>query len=370
MNSLEYDYDIYKHYNLNIKKELYIGKGLCGLINLGNKCFLNSIFQCLSNTLKLTDYILANKFKEDNTYKDKNKDEYYLLMSYLNLINNVWNENQLIKPKTFVEKLSKLHPKYFTLQQQDSHECLLYILDILHKSLSYEIEIKENTLNADCILVKNSLKIWKKFYENEYSIIIKNFVGMIINDIKCLKCNNSEKNFEPYNTLSIDLPEENSTASLDDCLKKYFEQNEIVNTWKCEKCNNNGCLKNNKLWTIPNHLIIHLKRFKKEEKGISKINSHINFPLTNLNITKYLSPNKQNKSNYIYDCYAINYHNGNINNGHYWSACKNLDKNWYCFNDANVSKYSNQPSLLETQLITKDCYILFYQRKMIHSKSQ
>jgi ubiquitin C-terminal hydrolase len=369
MNSLEYDYDIHKHYKLSIKKNIYVGKGLCGLINLGNKCFLNSIFQCLSNTLKFTDYLLAGKFKEDDPDSlNKRKVEYYLLMSYLNLINNVWDENQLIKPKSFVENLSKFHPKYFTLQQQDSHECLLYILDILHKSLSYEIEVEiKGDVKSDVdILVKDSLNVWKNFYENEYSEIIKIFNGMIINDIKCLKCNNSEKNFEPYNTLSISLPED-STVSLDDCLKNYFEQNETVDTWKCEKCNNKGCLKDNKLWTIPDHLIIHLKRFKKEEnggiQGTSKINSHVNFPLTNLNITQYLSPNKQNKSNYIYDCYAINYHGGNINGGHYWSACKNLDKNWYCFNDADISKYSNEN--LENQLITKDAYILFYNRKMI-----
>lgn len=365
MKSLEYDYDIHKHYNLSIKKEIYIGKGLCGLINLGNKCFLNSIFQCLSNTLKFTDYLLACKFKEDDpTLLNKRKVEYYLLMSYLNLINNIWDENQLIRPKSFVENLSKFHPKYFTLQQQDSHECLLYIFDILHKSLSYEIEIeiKGDIKNDIDILVKKSLDVWKKFYENEYSVIIKNFNGMIINDIKCLKCNNSDQNFEPYNTLSISLPDD-STISLDDCLNNYFEQNEIVDTWKCEKCGNNGCTKNNKLWTIPDHLIIHLKRFKKEESEITKINSHVIFPLTNLNITKYISPNKQNKTNYIYDCYAINYHGGNINSGHYWSSCKNLDTNWYCFNDADVSKHSNES--FESQLVTKDAYILFYQRKML-----
>lgn len=364
-NHLEYEYDFHKHYKLSIKKSIYVGKGLCGLINLGNKCFLNSIFQCLSNTLKFTDYLLASKFKEDDPDSlNKRKTEYYLLMSYLNLINNIWDENQLIKPKSFVENLSKFHPKYFTLQQQDSHECLLYIFDILHKSLSYEIEIeiKGDIKNDLDILVKKSLDVWKSFYENDYSVIIKNFNGMIINDIKCLKCNNSEQNFEPYNTLSISLPED-STISLDDCLNNYFEQNEIVNTWKCEKCDNNGCTKNNKFWTIPDHLIIHLKRFKKEENTMVKINSHVNFPLINLNITKYLSPNKQTKTNYIYDCYAINYHGGNIDSGHYWSSCKNLDTNWYCFNDADISKHSND--LLENQLVTKDAYILFYQRKML-----
>lgn len=34
-------------------------RGVCGLQNLGNTCFMNSSLQCLSNTAALTDYILG-----------------------------------------------------------------------------------------------------------------------------------------------------------------------------------------------------------------------------------------------------------------------------------------------------------------------
>ena len=56
--------------------------------------------------------------------------------TYLNLIINAWETNQVLKPKSFVENISKFVPKYFNLDQQDSHECLMYILDYLHKALS------------------------------------------------------------------------------------------------------------------------------------------------------------------------------------------------------------------------------------------
>ena len=367
MESLEYKYDFHKHYELKINKTTYSGKGLCGLLNLGNKCYMNSILQCLFSSLKLTDYILSTDFKDDIDQKHI-KNEHYVLHSYVSLLNNVWDSNQLIKPKSFMENMSKFHRKYYSLQQQDSHECLMYILDILHKSLSYEVEIE---INGDVktrtdSLMKKSLETWKGFYEKEYSFIIDTFYGNIINNITCLKCKASDEIFEPYNNLSLNIQDTNS--SLQDCLDDYFKNNHVIDTWKCNKCNENGCNKSSVLWTLPNYFIINLKRFKQDNLSTSKNDNLITFPLKDLNLTKYVSTDKNDTHNYIYELYAINYHGGNLDGGHYWSACKNLDGNWYNLNDGDVSRYN--PSNLNAQLVTKDAYILFYHRTFIKKTLQ
>ena len=367
MESLEYDYDFYKHYELKISKSTYTSKGLCGLLNLGNKCYMNSILQCLFNSLKLTDYILSTNYRDDMDLKNK-KNEQYVLQSYVTLLNHVWESNQLIKPKTFIENFSKFHKKYYSLQQQDSHECLMYILDILHKSLAYEveIEIKGNVQTRTDSLMRKSLETWKTFYEKEYSFIIETFYGNIINNVRCLKCNVSEEVFEPYNNISLSIQDTNS--SLQDCLDDYFQNEHVIDTWKCDKCNETGCNKSSVLWTLPNYLIINLKRFKQDGSFTSKNNNLITFPLKDLNLTQYVSKDKNDLNNYIYDLYAVNYHGGNLDGGHYWSACKNLDGNWYNFNDGNVSRYNS--ANLESQLVTKDSYILFYHRKFIKKTLQ
>jgi len=362
MENFDFTYDFHKNYNLKVDKMMYTSKGLCGLINLGNKCFLNSILQCLSHSLKMTDYILSTDYKDDINKEYKN--EHYLLSSYILLINHIWDTNQIIKPKSFVENLGKFHKKYFSLNQQDSHECLLYILDILHKSLSYEIDvdIKGDIKTRTDELMKKSLETWKNFYEKEYSFIIETFYGNMINTVQCIKCNFSDEIFEPYNNLSISL----SGSSLIECLDNYFKNDHIIESWKCDKCNEYGCNKTSFLWTIPNYLIINLKRFKQETNNHSIAHKNCNlitFPLKDLNLTQYISKDKNDCNNYIYDLYAINYHSGNVESGHYWSACKNLDGNWYNFNDGNVLKYVSNN--IESQLITKDAYILFYHRKFI-----
>lgn len=392
LKQIKYDYDFHKYYKLQIKKDTYIGKGLCGLVNLRNTCFINSILQCLSSTWSLTDYILSTRYMEDLTVKNKQRPEQFLLVSYVALLNNIWESNQLIKPKSFIENLSKFHRKYFSLQQQDSHECLLYILDLLHKSISYEIDvnIKGNIKTHSDQLMKSSLETWKKFFENDYSYIIELFYGTTVTNIKCVNsdCNFTDFIFEPYNTISIDtnvsttnvstpntvrsnISTSTSANNLYDCLDNYFQNKDLITNWKCEKCNGIskvhkelGCTKNTQLWTVPDHLIIHLKRFNKLNNGTyRKDTSFIDFPIKDLNITKYISDAKNDQNNYIYDLYAVNYHIGDMEGGHYTASTRNMDNHWYHFNDSNVSKHSD--ANLQQQLVTADAYILFYIRKKI-----
>jgi ubiquitin carboxyl-terminal hydrolase 8 len=366
-NITNFKYDFHKNHEIALPLSFYQKKGLCGLINIGNTCFLNSTIQCLSHTLKLTDYFLSRKFLDDNDENNKRKKEYKLLNSYINLLINMWETNQLIKPKSFLESLSTQIVKYSRLQQQDSHECLMYILDNIHKALSYEIEvcISGNPKNKSDKLIKQSLESWKSFYENDFSYIIELFTGMVYNKITCLseKCEFEENIFEPYNCLSLDIPFSNSDVTVDihTCLEKHFQDNEKIKSWKCEKCKLNGCNKKSNLWSLPDNLIIQLKRFNNEGSNkLNKISKQVQFPIDDLNLTKYISQDKNDPNNYIYSLYAVNYHSGSLNSGHYWSCCKNLDDSWYLFNDGHVTKFNP-----ENDVLYKDAYLLFYYRKFI-----
>ena len=355
---MSYDYDIHYHHELVLKKDAYVTKGLSGLVNLGNKCFMNSVLQCLSHTLKLTDYFLSSKYKSDDPEQmNKRKREYYVILSYLNLIINMWESNGVIKPKSFLNALGNFEKKYTVRAQQDSHECLLYILDLLHKGLSYEIvvDIIGDVQNDADKLMKKSIECWTECFKKNYSSIVDFFYGQFFDEIQCKKCNFVDTVFSPYNTLAVDIC---GGDNLESCLEEYFNPIEI-DTWKCEqsKCEGNGCFKRTSIWTLPNYLVIQLKRFNKQN---TKITNLVKFPLDDLDLTSYVSKDKEDPNNYIYTLYAVNYHSGGTGSGHYWAACRGINDKWFMFNDADVSRCKS------SDIVSKDAYILFYFRKFIN----
>lgn len=326
--------------------------GMCGLVTkYENKCFLISILYCLIYTFKLSDLILTNNFieKEQNT----------ILYAYIELLNTMWSENKLIKINKLV-KFCLAHPsfeKYNLHFEEDSHEFLLQFLNIIFLSTSYKIniEITGNVMDKSDQLVKQSMNVWYEHFKLKYSNL-NIFDGMTLDYLNCKNCSYESHQFNPFLTISLNIP---STATTLDNLLQHSFQKENVEEWKCEKCTQIGGCNTTSLWNLGDYLILHLSRFQQSNTTISKNKQLIQFDLDNINLTPYVSPLKNDKNNYIYSVYAINYHSGNLDSGHYWSACRTIDDNWYMFNEGNVSKISN------TNLVTNNAYILFLYRKFI-----
>ena len=397
--------------------------GCAGLDNLGNTCFMNSAIQCLSNCVEFKNYLVSEDFINDISIDTEEKEKCILSlqknMSFQlrRLLSYFWtydcNEHTSWKPSSFRSIFCKKLEFFQNTLQHDSQEALLCMLDTFNEEIGKKVIIQKNETHIDrCfkylkeneldeLLIKKIKKYpneylnflafesFKNFHSRKYSKIASLFGGMIISQITCPETNIPSANFEPFYMLSLSIPEnddddfygtmydynsnseEESTEetlsedeiTLYDCLDNFIEEEKLDddNKWFSPYARKHvNARKKILLWDIPDILIIHLKRFKKNEYSFSKKNDLIDFPIENLDLNKYIHSNNRYK-NYKYNLFAINNHtsfNGiGISFGHYFSYCKNeLNNKWYDYDDDTVTEIELD------DLVTKNAYILFYRR--------
>ncbi|KAG8543739.1 hypothetical protein GDO81_023789 [Engystomops pustulosus] len=107
-------------------------KGVTGLCNLGNTCYMNAVIQCLSCTTPLVEYFFSWQF-EKFIARDKKE----LSLAFANLMSLMWfGKEQEVSPIAFLSVMCKVHPPFRKDCQQDSHELLIYTLNALHDDLT------------------------------------------------------------------------------------------------------------------------------------------------------------------------------------------------------------------------------------------
>ena len=104
-----------------------------------NTCFLNSAIQILSNIRIFTIYFLSEQYKEDINHDKK---EVAFLKEWVKLMVAMWEDNCIVKPISFKKVLGRFYESYNSYRQNDSQEALHKIIDLLHESVSYEVDIK------------------------------------------------------------------------------------------------------------------------------------------------------------------------------------------------------------------------------------
>jgi ubiquitin C-terminal hydrolase len=345
----------------------------CGLTNLGNTCYLNTTIQCLTNCDDLTEYFASELFLEDMS---RNKNQSLVTFEYAKLVKNLVNtEEGVLKPTPFVSTFTKYNMrsdasvKFMFGRQHDMHEFLVYLLDIFHTSLEEEVEVKINGTpkNDYDVLKLDAVKSWAGFIEKQYSKLIELFFGLYIVETY----NNDtgdfiSRKFDAFNNITLELLDVSTkfvSTSLYDSLKHHCKEEILDGDNKYYDEDNKEYVNGKRIatfWKLPKYLIINLKRFKNNSR---KIDTVIDFPIDNLDMSAYCPLNPREKSKY--KLISIGNHiGGSSNGGHYYAINRNSNDEWIIHNDASVRtlEFSDMEEL-KKKIVTKNVYLLIYVRK-------
>ncbi|KAJ8363475.1 hypothetical protein SKAU_G00123060 [Synaphobranchus kaupii] len=182
--------------------------------------------------------------------------------------------------------------------------------------------------------------------------------------------------FQLYTKEESRLPDQSAPGTM----RRSVEDLAPDDAWKCPHCKQlqQGMVKMS-LWTLPDILILHLKRFRQVGERRNKLSTLVRFPLAGLDMAPHVVKRSQSVRNlgpwspswkqphppdscpppdFLYDLYAVCNHHGGMHGGHYTAYCRNsVDGQWYGYDDSSVDLVP------EEEISTRGAYILFYQRR-------
>jgi len=338
----------------------YKDRGLSGLANLGNTCFINSCVQLLSHTYEFNDFL------EKATYKKRlqNKPDSLLLVEFDELRKLLWSGNVVVSPGKFIKTVQKVAEvkdrEIFTgYSQNDSQEFLLFLMDCFHNAIAREVTmtVNGNAENETDEIARLCFEKIKSMYSKDYSEVWNLFYAIHVSEILSSEQSKIlQRTPEPFFMVHLPIPPNLKSPNLYNCLDLYVEGEmlEGENAWFNEKTGQKEDVKKKiSFWSLPSILVIDLKRFNNRNQ---KNQILIDFPLENLDLSKYVIGYK--KEEYVYDLYGVINHSGSVFGGHYTSYVKNANEKWYHFNDTSVSEVG-----LENSLVSTKAYCLFYRKR-------
>ena len=212
--------------------------GLSSLVFDSNTCFLNSSIQCISHTPIFREYFTSKAYLNDINTTNPLGYQGHLAQVSAVLINSLWKpfnqtavpttrarrvttpgsyvmvNAQSLTPKTFKESLGKFNDHFSGNEQHDAQELLTFLLAGLSEDLNRIVDKPYTEApDSDGRPDRELADIWwANHLKRELSIVVALFNGQYKNLLTCRTCKYESARFEPFSTLTVPLPEDDTVA--------------------------------------------------------------------------------------------------------------------------------------------------------------
>ncbi|KAJ3676949.1 hypothetical protein LUZ60_002673 [Juncus effusus] len=299
-----------------------------GLANIGNSCYANVVFQCLTFTRPLMVYLSLHKCTQK---------EWCLACEFERLALKGKQGTAEISLKKILAKLIDKSTTFGLGKQEDAHEFMRFVID---------------KMQSTCL--KDTGLIGTYHFTEETTPVQIIFGGYLRSKIRCEKCQWNSERTERMLDLTVEV--QGNIGTLEEALVQ-FTSSEILdgdNKYHCIRCNSyERAKKKMTILEAPNVLTIALKRFQSGRYG--KITKPVRYP-EHLNLSPYTTGTEASP---VYALYAVVVHKDVCNDafsGHYIAYVKDTHNKWYKLNDSKVKRVSLE------KVLSKCAYMLLYAR--------
>ncbi|KAI9136811.1 hypothetical protein BKA69DRAFT_1128787 [Paraphysoderma sedebokerense] len=318
-------------YSPNIEKRNHY----VGLTNLGATCYMNSITQQFFMDVNFRKGILAAQpfpEKADSQSSDKDDDLLYQLQI-------IFSNLQESERKAF-------NAYQFTRAYKD------YDGQSMNPYVQMDVDEYFNMLFD---------KLETKLKGTPQENLLKNhFGGILLHQIKSQECEHVSEREESFFAIQCEIK---NKRTIQDSLQLYVE-GEILdgdNKYRCDQCQAHvDAIKRTCIRSLPDNLILHLKRFDFDMETMRriKINDYFEFPFE-LDMENFVLKGGDeilDTNMFRYELAGVLVHTGTADSGHYYSFIKerkprfgDAERKWFHFNDSNVE-------LFDPKDVPSQCY--------------
>jgi ubiquitin C-terminal hydrolase len=315
-------------------------KGVIGIQNMGNTCYLNSAIQALRAYPEMT--VLCTQRILEKECADQTTNPYRILSAFSDLVQSLTSgQGGFVRPTGFFESMSSvvtgtIYEEFVRRSPQDAHEYVVWLLDQLYMASARSVELTTEKVVGD------AMNAWKTAFEKSWSPLTSLFFGLLRVHYRCSACETVHARYETFNTLKIQL---HDGLDWSECIEQEIMGEEVIDGYACETCEKAGrprapALKTARLWKLPKLLILTVKRYGNYGERVNLPVVHDN---SELKFTELFAEESGHYSKQKwYNTVAVVDHLGRgLGGGHYVCQARSAPwKKWYLYDDETAHEIS------------------------------